>query len=297
MLNIYNRINKKLKIQSTIRKEEHPTMKRKGGFTLVELLVVIAVIALLMSILIPVLRKAKDQAMRIICGNNIKNLIFSLTIYGDRNNNKIPQGGGYWPWDVSWDVTYEMVKNMGRDVSTIKAPAGSPSTYLPLEYSNHFYCPANVQQRRYRDAYWEYTSGYRVIGYAFLWKAPWNNNGETPIIGFGLDGLQTDPSKKWVDRTDISQPSNAELIIDATLSKQVNDPKYPNGNFGRIQTGSNPAGGTSPNCSSHIMSEAKAVGGNIGFVDNHIEWRNFSEMKHRFTVIGSGDNVPIFWWW
>jgi prepilin-type N-terminal cleavage/methylation domain-containing protein/prepilin-type processing-associated H-X9-DG protein len=286
-----------LEIQSKIEKEEYLLMKRKRGFTLVELLVVIAVIALLMSILMPVLKMARDQAIRIVCGNHVKNLMLSLTMYADKNSYKIPQGGGNWPWDVSWDVTYEMLKYMGTDVFSIDVPAGSPSKYLPIEFSTNFYCPANTQQRRWRDAYWEYTKTYRVLGYAFLWKAPWNNSGATPIIGFGPDGLQADPYKKWVDRTDISKASDTELIVDATLSKQVNDPRYPKGNFGTIATGSNPGGGATANCSNHLISDAKASGGNIGFADNHVEWRPFSEMKHRFTTTSSGDNVPIFWWW
>ena len=81
-------------------------MKRKHGFTLIELLVVIAIIALLISILMPVLRKAKDQAMRIICGNHVKNLMLAMVMYADSHNYKIPVGGGYWPWDVSWDVRH-----------------------------------------------------------------------------------------------------------------------------------------------------------------------------------------------
>ena len=273
-------------------------MKRKRGFTLVELLVVIAIIALLMSILMPALRMAKEQAMRITCASNIRNLALSLTMYADKNNYRIPyQDGGFWPWDISWDMTYEMAKQMGRDVSEIVAPPSSPPRYLPFEYSKYFYCPANAQQKRWRDAYWEYSSNYRIIGYAILWKAYWNDNGAIPIIGYGPDGLQADPSKKWIDRTDISQPSETELITDATFSKQINDPRYPKGNFGTIQTSANPAGGLTANCSNHIISDLKASGGNIGFVDNHVDWRSFSEMNHRFTVISHSDNLPIFWWW
>jgi len=271
-------------------------MKRKG-FTLVELLVVIAVIALLMSILMPVLRKAKDQAMRILCGNNLKNLTFSLTMCADKDNNKLPPGGGYWPWDISWPVAYNMVKNMGADVSSITIPTGNPSTYLPLEYSSHFYCPANVTQKRLRRDYWFFTTSYHNAGYGFLMKAPWNSNGNTPITGAGTDGLTADTSKKWIDRIDVDQASSRELVVDATLSKMIDSVKFPYGNFEVVHTSCNPSDGTAVNRTNHTNSDSKCPGGNIGFVDNHVEWRPFTEMKHRYTVGSCSDSFKIFWWW
>ena len=58
---------------------------RGKAFTLVELLIVIAVIAVLMSILVPVLRTAKEQARAGVCGSNLKQLSLALTTYAQEN--------------------------------------------------------------------------------------------------------------------------------------------------------------------------------------------------------------------
>ena len=50
----------------------------KKGFTLIELLVVVSVITLLVSILLPSLARAREQAHRAICANNIKQITTSL---------------------------------------------------------------------------------------------------------------------------------------------------------------------------------------------------------------------------
>jgi prepilin-type N-terminal cleavage/methylation domain-containing protein len=49
-----------------------------AGFTLVELLVVIAVIALLMGLLVPVLGTAKEKARRVACMGNIRQFIVGI---------------------------------------------------------------------------------------------------------------------------------------------------------------------------------------------------------------------------
>ena len=70
------------------------TWHRNGfrGFTLVELLVVIGIIALLIAILLPALTKARQAAMTIVCLSNLKQVGMAVFNYAAENNGKAPYG-------------------------------------------------------------------------------------------------------------------------------------------------------------------------------------------------------------
>ncbi len=72
------------------------------GFTLIELLVVVAIIALLISILLPSLNRAKEQARQIVCATNLKTQYDGATFYAADNGDFLPRGLiginlPYWP--------------------------------------------------------------------------------------------------------------------------------------------------------------------------------------------------------
>ena len=63
---------------------------KKKGFTLIELLVVISIIALLLSILMPSLKKAKILAKIVVCGSNQHSTGLALSLYANDFNSNIP---------------------------------------------------------------------------------------------------------------------------------------------------------------------------------------------------------------
>jgi prepilin-type N-terminal cleavage/methylation domain-containing protein len=88
------------------------------GFTLVELLVVIGIIALLISILLPVLGKVRKQALRTKCMSNLRQLVTAMTVYAGDN-----KGGWYTDTaDYGADSLTALIPRIIRDGKVAVCP-------------------------------------------------------------------------------------------------------------------------------------------------------------------------------
>jgi prepilin-type N-terminal cleavage/methylation domain-containing protein/prepilin-type processing-associated H-X9-DG protein len=104
-----------MRIPSTSAVGSHPTCSRfspgrcrHAAFTLVELLVVIGIIAVLISMLLPALNKAREQARSTKCLSNLRQLAIATIQYCNQNKGSFPGQGGagnnpQYQW-IAWEA-------------------------------------------------------------------------------------------------------------------------------------------------------------------------------------------------
>src|SRR5688572_17804669 len=141
-------------------------MSKRRGFTLVELLVVIGIIALLIAILMPALSKAKEQANRVACMSNLKQLGIALNLYTTDHKGWFPAPGANARRE-DW-IHWQKAR---------KIDEGSIVKYFGKKFSPGVYrCPSDdVQTHLGADPYlYSYTINYNMTGYDWNTSPNWS---------------------------------------------------------------------------------------------------------------------------
>src|SRR3954469_2303851 len=125
------------------------TSARKSGFTLVELLVVIGIIAVLIGILLPALNRARESASRVSCLSNLKQFQLAMTEYSIRYHGVIPigyvQGLKQFNYDIWNPVTWNA--RGGGDIDKGYRLLGLLYITGMMKEPRVIYCPAISQYR------------------------------------------------------------------------------------------------------------------------------------------------------
>jgi prepilin-type N-terminal cleavage/methylation domain-containing protein len=128
------------------------------AFTLVELLIVVGIVAVLVALLIPAVGRARDQAKRTACLNNLRHIGTGFSEYAIRNDGVYPGCIGSTPGDAFYPQRIIYVLSMDTALKLVdsglagpmKTGPGAPYPYVDNP-RNVWTCPADTDPPR---GYW-----------------------------------------------------------------------------------------------------------------------------------------------
>ncbi len=300
-------------------------VKRLGGFTLVELLVVIAIIAVLIALLLPALAAAKAAANRTVCAANLHDDGQALAVYAASYRSSFPyvytrngsngtlnynENGGSWLWDLNFGTRNAMVQS-GAAMGTMYCPS-SPEIYTITPATMWGGFPAGTvvaQPATANTDPQEIGSGLQCCETTYSWLFVHGPTNQLPLQSqfYSWTGtgrwIGQGPPPGYQSRMDQPvgfdsgySPAAIPIIADGIIL----DPAT--GKF------TNVSGYYSGLSSNHLNQAGQPEGGNECYMDGHVAWvplgnpalianlRTPGDMKLRVQMGGYFGSAPYFVW-
>ncbi len=228
----------------------------KAGFTLVELLVVIGIIALLISILLPSLSRAREQAKRVACASNVRQFCNAMIMAANENKGRLMDvGNRNGQWDDSGNVY------RSDEVQVIHPAARDALVERYGMIRKAFFCPSNLDMDT--DYNWARPDkqDYGFVGYVMYGgRTTLGKYKNDPAVtaAFAAMVFEEVPADMQLFPTKLGQRSFYPVLVADIVRSYQNELNPSNHVNGQDPTG--------------FMPQGKG-GANVGYIDGHVEWR------------------------
>ena len=230
-------------------------LRRSSGFTLLELLVVIAVIALLAALLLPALVQAKNTAKSAACKSNLRQLGLALNLYVDQHEN-YPGGS---PSSLNSSGLLYLAAFLSPDLASIRSDGKGVVLRLEAATATVFHCPAKrmepfIPAPGGTMRLWIGSYGYGYNGLGTL-------QGPSAAASLGLGPVELEGKILRVRGSGVRLPSDMIAIADSVGGFLGHIHPY------FLSNGSHPK----------TIGNSHKTGANVVFCDGHVEYGKQTE--------------------
>lgn len=263
-------------VNTHARMHSYRCSSKPEAFTLIELLVVVAIIAALISILLPSLNKARETARRVLCGSNQRQIAISMTSYSIANRDAYPYHHhrfAYLLYEAPeksdslgvWNDARTSFIKYGGTTEIHNCPGLDETSDNPKHQGNEFKLFQNGSGTRTNAR-----SSFNIQGgFVSTTSYPQKEHGKGTDFPFPLVTIKTKP--------------DVPIVMDLINS-------YPSKGYGDVNT---PARGNHADTRVYF---GDVPGANYGFADGHVVWRDSSEIRARVDRYKATTfQMYIFW--
>jgi prepilin-type N-terminal cleavage/methylation domain-containing protein/prepilin-type processing-associated H-X9-DG protein len=218
---------------------QHPasSIQQRRAFTLIELLIVVAIIAVLAALLLPSLQNAKESSRAAVCMNNLRTLYLAASLYADDYNDRFPDAFNPSAGHVYYQNGFADIRHYLPGIrGTIEQLSLGDTTLNPIGmsmeirnggetavqginrtksiFNNPFCCPST------RGPY----DGSNLYGAAAQWGT-WTDYGIN-AAAVGAPNWGSPPNFPKKKRSDIAVPTLTVFIADSAWANQPLNPFY-----------------------------------------------------------------------